>query len=112
VSYGLTFSNNLFADNFRAARGAPRPHLAFDLNRNLRVRNRSNQYDDARELARGAIASLRLVQLSDDQVLERLAQMYAKDPAPEWRLTIDLEGAHDFNVRPRGADSSLFLEVV
>lgn len=102
IKYGLTFTNNLTATSVQVQ---TRPHLrlSLDLNTNLRTKNKlTDSYADARELADGAIAELKLVQISDEGILKRLAhQLMAMDDLPdEWILTIELEGTYDFRVRP------------
>jgi hypothetical protein len=117
VSYASTFSNNLLASDFQL-RLSPEFELKLNLNSNLRTRSKSsNSYIDARELADGAISSLELVQIDEDQVISGLAralQSLEKQP-DKWKLTILLEGEHHFLVEPEVRRqenmTSLFLRV-
>ena len=114
VAYAHTFTNNLIGHATRV-RTQPSIEIAFDLNPNLHVRNKSeNSYLDARELADGELASLKVVQIDDDYINEKLAR--ALDPianrSDTWTLTIELEGTHSFQVRPEVQRGSLFLSVV
>lgn len=115
ITYGKSETGNLCVENVRV-RTAPSLDLSFELNRNLRTRNRStNSYQDARELADGAIADLKVVQITDNQVLERLSGLLARahDVPSVWTLTVELEGPHTFRVRPEWdpEDGSLSLHV-
>jgi hypothetical protein len=77
--------------------------LRFDLDLNLRVRSKSgNQYLDARTLADGAIGKLELLQWDDEKALTRLRSLLrdADHPKPPWRLTVLLQGEHQFMVDP------------
>jgi hypothetical protein len=118
VSYDGTFSNNLFARDFRLSTH-PEFHLSLDLNGNLHTRPpTTNSCEDARDLADGRIAKLELLQIDEDQVMTGIARAlrsFASAPR-EWRLTVHLEGPHDFLVKPEvslhGDSSTLFLYVV
>ncbi len=114
VSYGLTFSNNLSANNFMY-RTSPEFEFKFDLNLNLRTRNKqTNTYLDARELADGAIRDLKLVQIDLSAFLKqhRFIQYLEKDT---FRITVLLEGEHHFLTKPEinvvGSSASLFLRI-
>ena len=117
VAYANTHSGNLLAKNTRL-RTDPHVELALDLNGNLRTRNREvNSYRDARALADGAIKRLELVQIDDERIIGRINERLAslRDPLRTWILTIELEGAYSFPVRPEarklGNQTSLFLHV-
>lgn len=102
LTYGHTFTNNLYAENI-AAGIDDTVTVSFDLDCNLRTRNKqTNTYVDARDLADGDIARLETLQFDDDGVLKRISKMLdGIDPLPEtWRLIILLDGKHEFDVRP------------
>lgn len=106
IEYGLTHTQNLLATNIQV-QTQPVVRLSLDLNSSLRAKNKqTNSYDDARSLAKGELARLKLVSISDSALLKRLADhlKVVDDPPDEWILTIELEGTHDFRVRP-GFDS-------
>ena len=116
IGYGETYTNNLYGHDVRV-RTQPSLEFLLDLNSNLRTRNKSeNSYCDARELADGRVEGLKLVQLTDNYIIERLRRVlaHARDVPSEWTLIIELEGRHAFRVRPeRDATArSLFLHVV
>ncbi len=114
IAYGHTHTNNLYAYEVRV-RTRPSVELSLDLNGNLRTRNKEeNTYYDARELAQGKIAELKLVQLDDERTVKHLGRALKRLPrAPsEWTLVIQLEGRHSFRVRPKLRDRSLFLHVL
>jgi len=116
IAYGKTYTNNLFGHDVRV-RTEPSLEFSLDLNRNLRTRNKSeNSYYDARELADGRVEGLKLVQLTDDYIIERLRRVlaHAREVPREWNLIIELEGRHAFRVRPEpdATGRSLFLRVV
>jgi hypothetical protein len=116
VAYANTHTNNLTARDVRLYT-KPSLELHMDLNHNLRARNKQgNSYFDARELADGKIARLELLQIDDSYIIDgllRALKRTASGPA-EWTLTIELEGAHSFKVRPerRSSKHSLFLRVI
>ena len=118
LSYASTFSNNLTATDFRIET-SPDFKLIFDLNNNLRTRNKQkNNYEDARDLADGKINKLELVQIDDDQVIARLEECIERldKPPQTWKLTIHLEGEHTFSVEQEakriGNSTSLILRVI
>jgi len=116
IAYGATFTNNLYGHQVRVCT-EPSLELALDLNPNLRTRNKSeNSYCDARELADGGIAGLKLVQLLDEYIIKRLGRVLgdARNVPREWTLIIELEGCHAFRVRPKcdPTRGSLFMHVV
>lgn len=115
IVYGKTHSSNLSGYDVRV-RTLPSMELSLDLNRNLRTRNKSeNSYYDARELADGKIADLKLLQLDDGYIIKRLCRVLrdARGVPPDWMLVIELEGRNAFRVRPerRSTSGSLFLRV-
>src|SRR4051812_24440024 len=72
LSYESTFTNNLRAYDVRH-RSEPQFEISIDLNRNLRTRNKTtNDYLDARDLAKGRIRFLQMLQISDDRIIEGL----------------------------------------
>lgn len=102
LTYARTFTNNLYAENISAGIDET-VTLSFDLNCNLRTRNKqTNTYVDARNLADGDIARLETLQFDDDGVLKHISKMLnGIDPLPEiWRLIILLDREHEFDVRP------------
>lgn len=111
VAYRATFTNNLTGYRTRAREG-PIPEIAVDLNPNLRTRNRSTgTYLDARDLADGGLQGLEVLQFADQGVVEALLSRVAR--ARDWRLRLELEGTHTFDVRAETANSSgLFLRVM
>ena len=118
LSYGNTFTNNLSATDLRTC-ASDVFEFSFDLNKNLRTRNKLNfSYVDARELADGKIKKLKVVQINDKGVIERIGHRLqgAGKKYNEWLLRVYLEGEHLFRVRPElkksGAARSLFLHVV
>lgn len=113
VAYAGTFTNNLHGHETRI-RTQPCVEISFDLNPNLRTRNKSaNSYVDARELADGEIASLKEVQIVDDSIVELLQDVIGSIPnvSNNWTLSIELEGTHSFAVRPAFQLGSIFLSV-
>lgn len=100
--YAHSFTNNLFAEN-TAAEATDTLTLSFDLNFNLRGRNKqTGTYVDARDLADGDIDGLESFQFDEKRVLERIFDMlmrYEKLPKI-WQLIVQLDGEHRFNVRP------------
>lgn len=117
VSYGHTYSNNLYAYNTRV-RGEPQLEIEVDLNPNLRRRDKdSSMALDARELADGGIARLKLFQIDDPKLLGALEVIGRElGGLPEtWLLTVLLNGTHRFRVTPElkqsGAWTSLLLHV-
>jgi len=116
IEYGLTHTRNLTARDVRV-RMLPRVELSLDLNGNLRTRNKSgNRYYDARELADGKMAGLKLVQIDDSYIFEGLlaALRRARRVPPHWSLVMELEGPHTFVVRPESprTSHSLVMRVV
>ncbi len=116
LSYGETYTNNLFGHNVRVCL-QPSLQVVLDLNPNLHKRNKAtNSYIDARELADGAIKRIRLVQITDEYILKGLGRVLrqSRGASREWILIIELEGDHAFRVRPErdATGSSLFLRVV
>jgi len=109
VEYGYTHTGNLFADNI-CLKTSPRMELILDLNHNLRKRNKnSNTYIDAREMERGEIHNLKLVQISDNHILERLSdtiRSMAEIPE-EWYLRIKLNGEYTFVIEHKFKDNAL-----
>ena len=102
LQYAHSFTNNLFAEN-TAAEAAETITLSFDLNCNLRGRNKqTNTYVDARDLADGDIDELESLQFDDKRVIQRISDMLSRyDEVPEtWRLIVQLDGEHRFDVRP------------
>ena len=118
VSYGHTFSNNLYAENSRVWSEGPDIEIRLDLNGNLRSRTKQdNMYMDARELADGEIDRLELLQIDHDRLLDTLRRAlkgFAGEPQT-WYLTVELKGDHRFEVEPElrreGQWQSLFLHV-
>jgi len=116
IAYGKTYTNNLYGHDVRVRTG-PSLEFSLDLNPNLRTRNKSeNSYYDARELADGHVEGLKLLQLTDDYIIQRLRRVlaHAREVPREWNLIIELEGPHAFRVRPErdATGTSLFLRVV
>jgi len=112
LSYGGTFTNNLYGEDFRV-RVLPEIELSFDLGSNLRARIRGNEYDDAQELLDGGIDELKLVQIDDEQVLKKLGSALRRTSARDgtWKLTIHLAKEHHFTVRPELQPQLLLLRV-
>jgi hypothetical protein len=101
VSYDHTTAT-LFAEDIRVRPDDPFD-ISIDLGKNLRTRHKGvGTYLDARDLADGEIATLQSVRIDDDQVYERIERhVGCLDSVPKiWRLHIELEGSHWFNVRP------------
>jgi hypothetical protein len=113
ISYGDTFTNSLSATDFQL-RISPRFEISFDLNKNLRTKNKQNfSYIDARHLADGEIAQLKMVQINDSRILDRIMESYKFAGKPrEWYLMIHLEGERSFRVHPEKNGSALFLRVI
>lgn len=79
ITYGGTFTNSLFGDNFTLETKADTLALAIDLSRNLRTRNKStNSYIDAVDLA-ARHGELESIQIDERAVLDPLkaALVYA-----------------------------------
>lgn len=96
-------TNNLSCCN-RRVRTRATVELAFDLDPNLRSRNRgTNTPYDARQLANGESAQLKQVQLGDHYAIKRLRRVleFARPAPSEWTLAVELEGHHIFRVRPQ-----------
>jgi len=117
LSYDQTFTNNLSGYNIQL-REKPEFEIWLDLSPNLRKRNKqSNIYQDARELADGAIANLSLLQLDDERTLQAIAQSLLNLPnKPDtWKLTLQIERDWFFIVTPEVKSfhrtNSLFLHV-
>jgi hypothetical protein len=117
IAYSCTSTNNLFAYNLQF-RTEPEFEIRLDLAPNLRSRNKqTSTYHDARELANGAIAQVKLVQLDDRKALDLFASAISRMPQrPEtWKLTLHLDRDWSFTVRPEPSDpagsESLFLYV-
>jgi hypothetical protein len=116
IKYGLTFSNNLYGYRV-SVRTEPSLEMLIDLNPNLRTRIKStNSYYDASELAEGEIMWPTVVQLTDEHIINRLRSILSSiSTIPnEWVLTVELNGYHDFRIRPELStrSGSLFLRVV
>lgn len=111
VSYGGTFSNNLYADSFEAIL-EPEFGISLDLGRNLRTKNKQeNSYEDAKNLAEGEIGRLELLQIMEERTIRDLIEA-APQPVPEtWVLEIQLPGTHTFQVSPEIKGADLFLRV-
>lgn len=112
VAYRATFTNNLSGYRTRVREG-PIQEIAVDLNPNLQARNRSTvTYLDARELADGGLQGLEMLQFADAGVVDALLARVS--PARDWRLCLELEGTHTFDVRAETAASGtgLFLRVI
>ena len=93
VSYGHTFSNNLYAEDVAIQTGDV-PEVSLSLDCNLSVRDKSgNQYVDARELADGGIKQSTLLQILDDKVIEGLNRLAKRIVTNPWRMRIDLTGS-------------------
>jgi hypothetical protein len=107
LEYGSTYTGNLSADNIEAAAIDFTLMVKFDLNRNLRTRNKAeNSFIDAQELAQGKINQLTCLQCDDKHVLSQLMNLLKRlintEQAPNgnWRLIIKLNGDHEFDVIP------------
>jgi len=114
VAYAGTYANYLCGHKTRV-RTQPGVEISFDLNPNLRARNKSeNSYVDARDLADGEIDSLESVQIVDDYIVDRLQSVIGliHNVPNNWILSIELEGPHSFKVRPTFQPGSVFLSVV
>lgn len=113
VSYGHTFSNNLSGYDTQI-RVEPTFEIRLDLSPNLRTRSKqSNTYLDARDLADGEIARLKLLQVYDDRLLEAIARSMRRLSAPPrtWTLTLFLSKEWSFVVTPELRAHSLLLHV-
>lgn len=111
VSYGGTFSNNLYADSFEAIL-APNFGISLDLTQNLRTKNKQeNSYQDAKELAEGEIQRLELLQITEERTVGDLLKN-APHPLPvNWILEIRLNGIYSFSVTPEAKAFDLHLNV-
>jgi len=110
------YTNNLYGYDSRV-RVDSKFEVFLNLGRNLRTRNTStNQYLDARSLADGDIERLKMIQISDAQIIDGLSAALKRIAAPpdEWALIIELRGQHSFRVRPQldSSGTSLFLRVI
>jgi len=112
VTYGLTFSNNLFGTQWMAREGPP-VEIHINLDKNLRHRIRNNSVLDATELIESGM-DLKLLQVSDEMVLDQLLRVTEWDgkESPEWLLIITLQGAWRFRARPGVSGNALSLDVV
>lgn len=111
IEYGTTYTNNLLGFATRA-RANPVAELSVDLNPNLSSRRSTNTTFDAGELLAGGLEDLRMIQFTDESVVEGILSALAG--TPDWRLVIELEGTHIFDTRAEtGANGAgLFLHVV
>ncbi|MCI5168122.1 MAG: hypothetical protein D3903_19050 [Candidatus Electrothrix sp. GM3_4] len=98
--------DNFLADNIEATIG-PTITVSFDLNVNLRTNNKQEwSYIDAEKLAQGKIKQLTKLECYDNYVLSQLKKLLdrlikAKQaPRGNWRLIIQLNGDHEFDVIP------------
>lgn len=119
LEYGHTFSNNIFGHNSRIWSEGPAVEIRLDLNPNLRGRSKeTGTFLDARELADGGIAQLKLVDITDQRLFEQLGRLLKslEDRPLSWWLTLELEGDRRFEVLPEvqgdGVGQSLVLRVV
>tara|TARA_A100000171_G_C2105560_1_gene132119 strand:- start:143 stop:559 length:417 start_codon:yes stop_codon:yes gene_type:complete len=113
LHYQHSFSNNLYAENI-AAEIAETITLSFDLNCNLRGRNKqTNTYVDAKDLADGDIDELETFQFDDKRVIERISEMASRlNATPEiWRLIVQLDGEYRFDVRPEYREQHTYRSI-
>lgn len=116
LAYGRRYTHRVFGYGARV-RQASAPELAFDLNPNLRTWNILRRgFLAARDLARGGIGDLKLLQVADSELMSGLeAFLAAAGGAPAaWTLTLELKGRHAFRVFPQWGASpdSLSLHVI
>ena len=111
VEYGRTFTNNLTIQDTRVSDDEGEPTLSVHLRHKLRTRDKSTDfYDDEHELAESDLAQLRLLQISESSVAERILEHLSL--GRPWALRIALEGYHTFSVRPEYKERNLILRVV
>ena len=102
VEYRQTFSNNIFAYNTRISPG-PDIEIRIDLNPNLRGRSKeTNTYIDTRDLANGCIRKLKLIQIDETQIIDKMRSILKALPEPPttWSLLLELEQEWRFDVKP------------
>jgi hypothetical protein len=114
ISYGKEFTNNLSGYNIQY-REQPEFEIQIDLSPNLHKRNKQiNTYQDAQELADGAILNLELIQLDDRRVRQAIIQSgpRVRNLSNKWKLTLCLGKEWSFTVTAQvvGSDS-LILRV-
>jgi hypothetical protein len=107
------YSNNLTGCNIELNELHGSLCLCIDMVRNLRVRNKQeNCYSDAcRPVKRHE--SLSSVQIDDENVLQKLAAAWRRQPHGRWELQLDLGESRVFKyaVKPRSSAGSIVLEV-
>ncbi len=118
IACAQTFTDNMSASDFQT-RISTTFEISLDLNGNLRTKNKLDfSYIDARDLAEGRIDELKLVQISDKQILRLIEQRLEAwgKKSRVWLLRIHLDGEHLFRVQPkvkeRGSGQWLSLHVV
>lgn len=107
------FSNNLTGTEFELEYSEADICLSINLEGNLSVRNKSaNCYSDACELAKDH-ASLKSVQIDDNQVIDGLINAHQKAPNGRWKLKLLLgkKGTFSYSVEPEMFSGSVFLNV-
>ena len=110
-----SYTNNLHADDIRVQVVGDVVTVSFDLNRNLKTRNKQEfSYVDAKELADGEIATLKSLQCDDDKVITTLAAVLQAQSSPPsaWQLVVELGGSHAFPVALAHDDHSITFNVL
>jgi hypothetical protein len=93
-------ARTVFATYLKMRKGPP-VTLALSLEKNLRTRSTGvGTYVDTKALADGGLRELRLVQISDNQVLAGLRHylQHTEDRTTPWRPLVELRGEHAFDV--------------
>ena len=115
VAWGRAYGT-VFGTDCQMRKGPP-VTIALSLDRNFRTRSTAaGTYRDALTLAEGGLRDLRLIQISDDQIilgLQFLVQ-HTEDTSSPWHLLIQVRGhEHEFKVepefRPSGDEHDLLL---
>lgn len=107
IAYNKTFSNNIFIYNTQICI-KPKFALKFDLNPNLRKKNKSvSSYIDTVKLIEQGVNAITLIQINDNTIIKGISKFLSD----EWDIIIELKGEHSFKAKPELNSYGMFLKI-